>query len=124
MIAEPLTPRLMPLDRRVLAVIAEKPERAGAVAALLFGEPHWECERCGLTDWDCGWGGAPRRFLAQSRRYHCGQCWDGNSPLSSGALQHPILIASEEHTREVRQVLRGLERVGLASCRGGWWRAC
>ena len=117
-----LTPRLRPLDEKVLAALDDGPVRAGTVAALLFGEPHWECERCGDTSRDPAWHGGRRRWLKQRTRWFCVKCWDKDTGWDGAALRHPLLIASSEDTRMVREVLRGLECLGLARVAGGWWR--
>lgn len=120
--ATSLTPRLAKLDERVLAVLDDGPLRAGTVAALLFGEPYWECERCGDTNHDGLWSGGPRRWLNQRRRWRCGKCWDQSTGWDGAAMRHPLLIASPQDTRMVREVLRGLECLGHARQAGGWWR--
>lgn len=67
----PLTPKLRPLDEKILAVLGDRGMRAEAVAAAVLG-----------------------------------------------MRQRP----SPEDVRTVREVLRGLECVGRAEQRGGWWR--
>jgi hypothetical protein len=37
--------------------------------------------------------------------------------------QYPGWKPSQAELHDVRLVLRGLEHLGRASCRGGWWRA-
>lgn len=118
-----LLPRLAPLDERVLgALTTTRGQREGSVAALLFGAPHWECERCGHTT-RSDWGGHPPAWLQRKSRPICRECHPSWSTMPEDvALMHPLLIASPGDTQTVRQVLRGLEAVGLARCAGGWWR--
>lgn len=91
-----LTPRLTPLDRRVLASL---PARTAAGRRIFdtFRAP--DVQRC----------------PSHARSYGRGD--DAGCPACTRALD-AIADAYEEHC----EVLRGLERVGLASCRGGWWR--
>lgn len=97
MIAEPLIPRLTLLDRRVLCSL---PSRivAGKRIADTFRAPNV----------------AP--CLRHGRAY--GRGADDDCLACARALDE-IADAYEEHC----EILRGLQRVGLASCRGGWWRA-
>jgi hypothetical protein len=118
-----LTPRLAPLDEKVLAALDDGPVRAGTVAALLFGEPYWECERCDHAEPDRMWSGGRRAWLKRRRAHICEKCWPPESiRAEDAALMLPLLIASPEDTRTVREVLRGLERIGAAYQAGGWWR--
>jgi hypothetical protein len=117
-----LTPSLRPLDERVLGALTDRGQRADTIAALLFGEPYWECERCGKTERERMWGGGREKWLTRRQRRHCMDCWDRSAPLIEAALLHPLLIASPQDTTMVWQILRGLECVGRARQAGGWWR--
>ncbi len=119
-----LAPRLTVLDERVLAAVpAVGAVRARDVAALVFGLPHHRCEECGrcvVADW----GGGRAAWIARLPRLFCRVCWDrlgyGSTPT---AMLIPVLVASAENTRTTREILHGLQAVGMLRCgRGGWWR--
>ena len=117
-----LAPKLTVLDERVLAGLS--PDcgcRATHVAELAVGIPYWHCTACGR---DALVGEATRREWKDGALIWCRAClssanWDVKA---AGYTMRPIRRAMPEQVAEVREVLRGLERVGLASCRGGWWR--
>ncbi len=91
-----LLPRLRPLDERVLSSLSTaRGQRAGSVAALLLGRPHWECERCGHVERERMWGGGREAWLKYRKRRLCCDCrrW-----LDPGTR------VTDEHGREVRGV--------------------
>lgn len=125
MISQTLTPRLTPLDRRVLEVLPEggRAMRAGEVAGLVFGKPRYECEECHRIV-PTRWGGERARWLAKEPLLRCRDCWErlGIYAEPTAMLRH-VLIATPEDTQTTREILHGLHRVGLLQHgRGGWWR--
>lgn len=120
--SDTLTPNLKPLDERVLAVLPargrEKGLRAARVAAVIFGDGWLECVRCGATE---------------SAQLRSRVRWEALEPVGCLACMrvevYPwhdqmrrFLRASPEDVQTVREILRGLERVGKAYQAGGWWR--
>lgn len=117
-----LAPRLRPLDERVLgALTAWLGQRADRVTQLVHGVPAWRCDTCGHQEsvghhpprdpiaWEAN---RPRRCL----HVHSTAAW-----CDTGRML-PVLVVTKGQVAEVREVLRGLERVGLAYQAGGWWR--
>lgn len=117
--SDTLAPTLKPLDVRVLDVLSDKGQRSDRVAQLLYGAPAWRCTACGKSD-DFGRTGPARRPLVWEAKLPT-RCWVTHG-CHEGATSHPVLIASPEDVRTVREILRGLERIGKAEQRGGWWR--
>lgn len=116
-----LTPALTALDRRVLAQLGlHEARRARWIAEVLLGTPRWRCDCCHRT---VVAQGTPDRESWRERPPR--RCWmaDRDGYICDGML-HPMFttLLSADQTREVTEILRGLERVGLAVCRGGWWR--
>lgn len=113
MSAAPL-PRLAPLDERVLAALTtSRGKRAARVAAVLLGTPAYRCRDCGASVRVGQVSAAKRARWEERGSLPCHEC---------GGREIPVLRATPEQRREVREILRGLEHIGLASCRGGWWR--
>jgi hypothetical protein len=125
----PLAPGLQPLDRRILDALArDRGRRSDRVAQLVYGATAYRCDACGYTErvvsrrtvhkplrWESG---APMRCLRVVAYRTDGVpavwCIDGR--------RRPVLVTTPEQRREVREVLRGLERIGRAYQAGGWWR--
>lgn len=107
-----LAPRLSDLDRRVLAALGDGPQRAARVAALVHGQPTYECGDCHKV--------TRVSVLAVRRR----ASWEGpsNFRCRCGGTEQRILAVRPGEDREIREILRGLEACGCAVCRGGWWR--
>ena len=118
-----LAPRLTVLDERVLAAVPGDGGaiRAGQVAALVFGVAHYECEQCHRQPL-AYWGGSRTAWLAKRPRAFCVDCWDRLGYDTPTAMLAPILLASSEDARLTREILHGLQCVGLVRCRRGWWR--
>lgn len=117
-----LAPRLTRFDESILSVLsAVRGMRAERVAALALGTPSWRCEECerevpaeqhGAT-W-CAW--------RRGEMIGCSACGASAGRRDDSRTLRPVRVASPEQRREVREVLRGLERVGAVVQAGGWWR--
>lgn len=123
-----LTPGLEPLDEKVWAALRpDVGQRASRVAQLVHGSPRYRCDKCGdessartapARD-PLGWEARkPMRCIRLVRprtdRHAAQWCVTG--------LRMPVLVTTPEQRQEVREVLRGLERVGKAYQASGWWR--
>jgi hypothetical protein len=114
-----LTPRLTPFDESVLIVLPTvRGLRAERVADLVLGAPCHRCASCGRITPVGGISARRRRTWETPRWMTSCATWAGGC----GGTEHPVLIATPEQRREVREVLRGLERIGAAYQAGGWWR--
>ena len=115
-----LAPRLTALDRKVLDALDERSRRVTRVAAVAFGKPALRCDTCGhFSLWSHLPARDPARWEARGPR-RCGVSLPGG--WCEHGRQHPMLFASPDEEREVREVLRGLEACGYAVCRNGWWQ--
>lgn len=113
-----LTPRLAALDEKVLAALATgRGQRSERVAAIVCGKPSYRCDGCGKVTKVGGVSVRRRAVWEQSGNSRCAK-WAGGC----GGVEQPVLMATAEEVREVREILRGLERIGLARQAGGWWR--
>lgn len=120
-----LAPTLATLDERVLASLARgigrRPRR---VAELVHGCPAWRCDTCG--DEERAGNGTPAKDPARWEARPPGRCWRlvtlEPRVFCEAGVRRPVLYVTPEQAREVREILRGLERVGRARQAGGWWR--
>ena len=113
-----LAPKLTRLDERVLAALdPDRGCRESAVAKALYGRPAYRCEDCDKVTRVGGIAPGARPNWEQRHPLRCPEWADG-----CGGTERPVLLVIDDDARQVHEVLRGLERVGLASCRGGWWR--
>lgn len=117
-----LAPRLRPLDEQVLGWLDTwRGRRAIRVAEFVYGCPAWRCDRCQTFTLEVHRPARdPLRWLA-ARRSRCYASLPGGGWCDYG-WRRPVLFVTNEQVAEVREVLRGLERVGLAYQAGGWWR--
>jgi len=123
-----LTPTLRPLDVKVRdALRRDVGRRAVRVAQLVHGAPAYRCDTCGDEERA---GHAPARDPLRWEARPPGRCWrrttpDGFEPRAycESGRRRPVLRVTPEQVREIREVLRGLERVGQVRQAGGWWRA-
>lgn len=114
-----LTPALTALDERVLALLStDVARRARQLAKTIYGHPAVRCEACGRQSMVGGVSERARKTWEQRAPSRCAPWGDG-----CGGRERALLIITDEHAREIREILRGLERVGKARQRGGWWRA-
>lgn len=112
-----LAPRLTALDERVLAALREcGPCRAREVAVKVYGTPVRVCPGCGR------WEHTSRLPTAAwvPGSLAGALCYAGGCRTE---MRRDLRVRPEQ-VREVREILGGLERVGLAQhSAGGWWRA-
>lgn len=111
-------PALTPFDERVLALLSsDVGRRALALAKPIYGCPALRCEGCGRQTVVGDVSPRARRTWEQRAPSQCAP-WAGGC----GGSERAVLLVSDEHARELREILRGLECVGKARQRGGWWR--
>ena len=129
-----LAPRLRSLDQRVLDALGrDVGRRAARVAQLVHGAPVWRCDTCSSAEG----GPAPaagRTRYEDRRPQRCGRILNHDTrddaylkgervaTVYCTGRAWPMLVTSAAERQEVREILRGLERTGYATCRGGWWR--
>lgn len=120
-----LAPRLSDLDRRVLAALGDGPQRAARVAALVHGQPTYECGDCHkVTRVSVPVHAVRGVHGLDLRAVRRRASWEGpsNFRCRCGGTEQRILAVRPGEEREIREILRGLEACGCALCRGGWWR--
>jgi len=124
-------PALLALDQRVLDALAvDRGRRGDRVAQLVHGAPGWRCTSCNrevLVEDRLrrAWGkGEPIRCLVCLDRAQRDARAVGGwlSFVDMPRTLYPVLSTTPEQRREIREVLRGLERVDQAQQTGGWWR--
>jgi hypothetical protein len=121
MARDALTPRLSSFDSQVLAALdTGRGQRASHVAGRVAGDRRWLCAVCGRVT-VCQ--EHHKRLWNTDARISCLSCLErGGWRPDKAATMRPIRHVTDEQAREVREVLRGLERVGKAVQAGGWWR--
>lgn len=116
-----LAPRLRPLDEQVLAALDGRGKRSDRVADLVLGAAYWHCMNC---DRRVPASDTTHRSWKSGHAIQCLACLERLGWVSSaaGRTSRPVRVATDDQRREVREILRGLEARGHATCRGGWWR--
>lgn len=115
-----LSPKLTPLDELVIEAVTATPQRATAIADLLFGDQWLRCTVC--DDIVPGQSHRSNARWLTSRRYHCALCWQQRGVMPNRRTKVPVLVASPKERATVREILRGLERCGVVRQAGGWWK--
>lgn len=117
-----LVPGLRSLDEQILdALDRDSGRRAADVAARAVGAPYWRCTACAR---EVPVSDHMRRPWKAGEAIQCIVCLEAAGWRSdlAGQTLRPFRFTTPEQRREVREILRGLERVGRAGQRGGWWR--
>jgi hypothetical protein len=117
-----LAPRLTRFDESVLSVLSVvRGMRAERVASLAVGTPSWRCDEC-RREVPADQHGATWRAWRRGETIGCAACRARAGRRDDSRTLWPVRVTTPEQRREVREVLRGLERVGAVSQAGGWWR--
>jgi hypothetical protein len=117
-----LSPTLTALDWRILAVLTPGIAlRAARVAQLVHGSALWRCDHCANVFHPSRHPRDLAHWHPEPFRCYCPVNGTGEPPCDG--MYRPVLATTPEQRREVREILRGLELIGAATTRKGWWRA-
>lgn len=114
---------LTDLDRRVLAALREDlGRRAHVVAQHAIGAATTRCDTCGYMTY-CDQQPADRAaWVREPRVTPCLKHYtDEDGFFECEGHRHSHLAVTDEQVREVREILRGLEAVGMARQVGDEW---